>query len=146
MGRGGLAHGGDPGPAGPDDDGVWQTRQCALAHRRLAVIDPAHGAQPMVRTLEGGQCAICYNGELYNTPELRRELEALGVALETWSDTEVLLWQCILFGEAALEKTGGHLCLRLLGWAQPEAAAGPGPVRGEAPVLCPPGQRTGLWQ
>ena len=92
---------------GPDDDGVWQTRQCALAHRRLAVIDPAHGAQPMVRTLEGGQCAICYNGELYNTPELRRELEALGVALETWSDTEVLLWQCILFGEAALEKLEG---------------------------------------
>ena len=68
---------------GPDDDGVWQTRQCALAHRRLAVIDPAHGAQPMVRTLEGGQCAICYNGELYNTPELRRELEALGVEILT---------------------------------------------------------------
>ena len=92
---------------GPDDDGVWQCRACAFAHRRLAVIDPEHGSQPMVRTLPGGECALCYNGELYNTPQLRRELEARGVALETWSDTEVLLWQCILFGAAAVEKLEG---------------------------------------
>ena len=78
---------------GPDDDGVWQCRACAFAHRRLAVIDPEHGSQPMVRALPGGECALCYNGELYNTPQLRRELEERGVALETWSDTEVLLWQ-----------------------------------------------------
>lgn len=92
---------------GPDDDGVWQCRQCAFAHRRLAVIDPAHGQQPMVRVLPEGECALCYNGELYNTPELRRELEARGVQLETWSDTEVLLWQCILFGAQAVEKLEG---------------------------------------
>ena len=92
---------------GPDDDGVWQCRECAFAHRRLAVIDPEHGSQPMVRTLPGGECALCYNGELYNTPQLRRELEERGVALETWSDTEVLLWQCILFGAAAVEKLEG---------------------------------------
>ena len=59
---------------GPDDRGVWQTGPCALAHRRLAVIDPEHGSQPMVRTLDGKECALCYNGELYNTPELRREV------------------------------------------------------------------------
>lgn len=92
---------------GPDDDGVWQTGPCALAHRRLAVIDPEHGGQPMVRSLDGAECAICYNGELYNTPELRRELEERGVKLETWSDTEVLLWQLILFGPAALKKLEG---------------------------------------
>lgn len=92
---------------GPDDDGVWQCRECAFAHRRLAVIDPEHGSQPMVRALPGGECALCYNGELYNTPQLRRELEERGVALETWSDTEVLLWQCILFGAAAVEKLEG---------------------------------------
>ena len=60
---------------GPDDNGVWQTGPCALAHRRLAVIDPEHGGQPMARSLDGAECAICYNGELYNTPELRREVE-----------------------------------------------------------------------
>ena len=49
---------------GPDDDGVWQCRACAFAHRRLAVIDPEHGSQPMVRALPGGECALCYNGEL----------------------------------------------------------------------------------
>ena len=92
---------------GPDDDGVWQCHACAFAHRRLAVIDPEHGSQPMVRALPGGECALCYNGELYNTPQLRRELEERGVALETWSDTEVLLWQCILFGAAAVEKLEG---------------------------------------
>lgn len=92
---------------GPDDGGVWQAQPCAFAHRRLAVIDPEHGHQPMVRTLAGAECAICYNGELYNTPQLRRQLEARGVALETRSDTEVLLWHCILFGAEGLEQLEG---------------------------------------
>jgi asparagine synthase (glutamine-hydrolysing) len=92
---------------GPDDAGVWQSRQCVLAHRRLAVIDPAGGAQPMVRQLPEGECALCYNGELYNTDELRRTVEQRGVQLEGHSDTEVLLWQLILFGTQALEQLEG---------------------------------------
>ena len=92
---------------GPDDAGVWQARECALVHRRLAVIDPANGAQPMGAALPEGQCVLCYNGELYNTDELRRELLARGVELNTRTDTEVLLWQLILFGAAAAEKLEG---------------------------------------
>lgn len=92
---------------GPDDAGVWAAPACALAHRRLAVIDPAHGHQPMARTLLNGDCALVYNGELYNTPELRRQLEGLHIPLETRTDTEVLLWQLILFGEEALDKLEG---------------------------------------
>ena len=92
---------------GPDDAGVWAAPACALAHRRLAVIDPAHGHQPMVRTLLNGDCALVYNGELYNTPLLRRQLEGLHIPLETQTDTEVLLWQLILFGADALDKLEG---------------------------------------
>lgn len=92
---------------GPDDAGVWRCRVCALAHRRLAVIDPEHGHQPMLRHLPEGDCVLCYNGELYNTPELRREVEARGVRLSTQTDTEVLLWMLILYGPEALPKLEG---------------------------------------
>lgn len=92
---------------GPDGNGVWQSRDCVFAHRRLAVIDPKNGAQPMTVPLPEGECALCYNGELYNTPALRREVEDRGVELRTRTDTEVLLWQCILFGHKALEKLEG---------------------------------------
>lgn len=92
---------------GPDDAGVWRCRVCALAHRRLAVIDPEHGHQPMLRHLPEGDCALCYNGELYNTPELRREVESRGVRLSTQTDTEVLLWMLILYGPEALPKLEG---------------------------------------
>ena len=92
---------------GPDGSGVWRSRDCVLAHRRLAVIDPANGAQPMTVVLPEGECALCYNGELYNTPQLRRQVELRGVKLSTRTDTEVLLWQLILFGERALEQLEG---------------------------------------
>lgn len=92
---------------GPDDGGVWQDRECVLIHRRLAVIDPLHGGQPMGVTVRSGECVLCYNGELYNTDELRRELVSRGVDLQTRTDTEVLLWQLILFGAAAVEKLEG---------------------------------------
>ena len=92
---------------GPDDAGVWRCRTCALAHRRLAVIDPDHGHQPMLRHLPEGDCVLCYNGELYNTPELRREVEAQGVRLSTQTDTEVLLWMLILYGAGALPRLEG---------------------------------------
>ena len=88
---------------GPDGDGIWQGTDCLLSHRRLAVIDPQNGAQPM----EAEGCVLCYNGELYNTPALRRQVEARGVRLTTRTDTEVLLWQLILFGAQALEGLEG---------------------------------------
>ena len=92
---------------GPDDNGLWAQRRCVFAHRRLAVIDPAHGNQPMTATFPQGECALCYNGELYNTPALQQKLRALGVSLATNTDTEVVLWMCILFGAQALEQLEG---------------------------------------
>jgi len=63
---------------GPDASGVWISGPCALGHRRLSVIDPENGAQPMIRRADGTEWVIVYNGELYNTAELREELKAAG--------------------------------------------------------------------
>ncbi len=73
-------------------------RTASLVHRRLAVIDPERGQQPMARVRDGVEYVLIYNGELYNTDELRRELRKLGFSFETESDTEVLLNACIAWG------------------------------------------------
>src|SRR5690606_11944667 len=62
-------------PRGPDASGTWVSAHCALGHRRLSVMDPANGAQPMTRRAGEYSFTIVYNGELYNVPELRKELE-----------------------------------------------------------------------
>lgn len=86
---------------GPDDEGLFLSPTCALAHRRLAVIDPDHGQQPMT----GGHCTLVYNGELYNTPALRLELERRGHVFRTNTDTEVVLEGYLEYGTAV----SGHL-------------------------------------
>ena len=83
---------------GPDDEGQWRSAHCLLSHRRLAVIDPEQGKQPMTYTEGGRTFAICYNGELYNTPALRETLEAKGHVFHTHADTEVLLHACMEYG------------------------------------------------
>lgn len=80
---------------GPDDEGAFLCRACALAHRRLSVIDPELGRQPM----SSGHCTIVYNGELYNTDALRLELERHGHQFRTHSDTEVVLEGYLEYGE-----------------------------------------------
>ena len=92
---------------GPDAQGVWQQEGCTLLHARLAVIDPDGGAQPMVLTQGDREYVLAYNGELYNTPELRRELEALGHHFLGHSDTEVLLHAYAQWGGDCLEKLNG---------------------------------------
>jgi asparagine synthase (glutamine-hydrolysing) len=77
---------------GPDDCGVWVSPdgRCALSHRRLSIIDVSSaGHQPMAS--RSGRSIITFNGEIYNFLELKRELEALGAAFRSSSDTEVLL-------------------------------------------------------
>lgn len=77
---------------GPDGCGAWWTedRRCALGHRRLAIIDLSErAAQPMLSA--DGKYAVTFNGEIYNYPALRAELEAQGARFRTTSDTEVLL-------------------------------------------------------
>ena len=88
---------------GPDGSGVFQAGPCTLLHSRLAIIDPKGGAQPM--TALGH--TIVYNGELYNTDELRRELEGMGHSFTTRCDTEVVLRACIQWGAECLERFNG---------------------------------------
>ena len=92
---------------GPDDRGIYYGRECCLLHSRLAIIDPAGGRQPMERTWAGERYIMTYNGELYNTGEIRRELEKLGHQFLTHCDTEVVLVAYIQWGEACLEKLNG---------------------------------------
>ncbi len=88
---------------GPDAHGEYSAPGCRLAHRRLSVIDPENGAQPM--TYSG--YAIVYNGELYNTSELRVKLKNLGHTFDTSSDTEVLLKAFVEWGENCLDRLNG---------------------------------------
>ncbi|MFR6187689.1 MAG: asparagine synthase (glutamine-hydrolyzing) [Butyricicoccus sp.] len=76
-------------PRGPDAEGTYFDEDAALVHRRLIVIDPEGGKQPMHSP--GRNTIIIYNGELYNTPELRTELMSRGHEFVGHSDTEVLL-------------------------------------------------------
>lgn len=92
---------------GPDATGTWLSPRAALGHRRLIVIDPAGGGQPMVRRRGAHEYVITYNGELYNTPELRRELEARGHLFCSHSDTEALLLAFIEWGADCLERLNG---------------------------------------
>lgn len=93
---------------GPDQEGISDTEEhCIMAHRRLSVIDPENGRQPMTRSYKDETYTIVYNGELYNTKELREELQGLGAVFETSCDTEVVLWSYILRGEDCLDSFNG---------------------------------------
>jgi len=92
---------------GPDATGVYQKENCALLHARLAVIDPEGGRQPMTLSYGEETYTIAYNGELYNTEELRQALVKLGHCFEDRSDTRVLLHAYAQWGEKCLEKCNG---------------------------------------
>ena len=89
---------------GPDQRGVWLSQEAALVHTRLAVIDISGGRQPMTVSSGGREYTIVYNGELYNTDELRREL---GGEFVSRSDTEVVLRSFIEWGEGCVERFNG---------------------------------------
>ncbi|MFD3657733.1 asparagine synthase (glutamine-hydrolyzing) [Streptomyces sp. NPDC058620] len=97
------------GCRGPDDHGVWLDRHVALGHRRLAVIAPDEGSQPMGSETPGNASAavLTYNGELYNYRELRRELTARGHTFRTGSDTEVILRAHLQWGADAPRRFNG---------------------------------------
>ena len=59
---------------GPDDDNVWIEAHAVFGHRRLTVVDPIGGKQPMTKIHQDNRYTLCYNGELYNTEDLRKEL------------------------------------------------------------------------
>ena len=92
---------------GPDDRGIHQSRDCTLLHTRLAIIDLEGGRQPMELDAAGEHYTLVYNGELYNTAELRQELMALGHQFLGHSDTEVVLHSYVEWGCDALNRFNG---------------------------------------
>ena len=92
---------------GPDDNGILQAAGCVLLHSRLAIIDIAGGAQPMELCCAGERYTIVYNGELYNTQELREKLVSLGHSFRGHSDTEVLLHAYAQWKDKCLDQLNG---------------------------------------
>lgn len=94
---------------GPDDDGYYISpkSEALLVHTRLAVIDPENGAQPMLYAEGGRKLALVYNGELYNTAELRALLEARGHKFSTNTDTEAVLRAYAEWGADCLSRMNG---------------------------------------
>lgn len=92
---------------GPDDDGMYCDHCAVLLHARLAVIDPQNGRQPMSEATGDNYYTIVYNGELYNTAEVRTRLEAEGERFRTHSDTEVVLKAYIRHGQSCVEELNG---------------------------------------
>ncbi len=103
-----MAHG------GPDGSGFWAKpdQHLAFGHRRLALIDlSAAGNQPMQNRKQS--LCICFNGEIYNYKEIRKELKAKGYSFATESDTEVILTAFEAYGTAAFEKLNGMFAFAL---------------------------------
>ena len=92
-------------PRGPDAEGTYFDEDAALVHRRLIVIDPEGGKQPMHSP--DRNTIIIYNGELYNTPDLRTELMSRGHEFVGHSDTEVLLHAYLEWKTDAFSRLNG---------------------------------------
>lgn len=88
---------------GPDAKGEYITADTALIHRRLSVIDVEKGSQPM----RFGKYIIVYNGELYNTDEVRNELKSFGYSFDTHCDTEVVLKAFDRWKEDSVKRLNG---------------------------------------
>ncbi len=94
---------------GPDGAGLWAGTHVLLGHRRLAVMDPEHGGQPMAISDDQDRpvVVLAYTGEVFNHRELRADLELLGHKFRTDTDTEVVLHACQEWGPDAAERLNG---------------------------------------
>ena len=90
---------------GPDEEGYYTDDHCAIAHRRLSIIDLANGHQPMKSP--DGRYVLAYNGEVYNFQTLRTQLQELGHTFLTNSDTEVLLHGYMQWGAEVTQQLRG---------------------------------------
>jgi asparagine synthase (glutamine-hydrolysing) len=100
---------------GPDEDGFFLEGAVGLGNRRLQVVDPAGGHQPMVN--EDGTVQVVYNGEIYNHAELREALERSGHRFRTRSDTEVIAHAYEEWGPRCVERFNGMFTFAL--WEGP---------------------------
>ncbi len=92
---------------GPDESGIYISDNAFLGHRRLTVIDPAGGKQPMIKRYGEDNYIIVYNGELYNTETIMNILKGKGHNFNSYSDTEVVLTAYIEWGEDCLHYFNG---------------------------------------
>lgn len=92
---------------GPDDTNIFIDSHVAFGHKRLVVVDPIGGRQPMTKIFEGKTYTMIYNGELYNTEDIRRELIKRGHQFKGHSDTEVLLTSYIEWKEDCVRHLNG---------------------------------------
>lgn len=92
---------------GPDQHGEFFSPEAVLMHRRLAVIDVERGRQPMTYAVGGRTYTVCYNGELYNTLEIRNRLESCGYNFFSHSDTEVVLKAYCEYKEKCVDMFNG---------------------------------------
>lgn len=96
---------------GPDDQGLHVDGNCGIGMRRLSIIDPAGGHQP-ISNRDGTSWVVC-NGEIYNFRELRAELQQAGVRFKTASDSEVILHLYDAVGETFVERLEGMFAFAL---------------------------------
>ncbi|MDP4119038.1 MAG: asparagine synthase (glutamine-hydrolyzing) [Bacillota bacterium] len=92
---------------GPDQTNTYISKNVIFHHNRLAVIDVENGIQPMSIVFEGKKYIIVYNGEIYNTQELKNDLIKHGVVFKTNCDTEVVLYSYIIYGTKCPEYLNG---------------------------------------
>ena len=99
---------------GPDEEGYYIDKHVALAHKRLIVIDPEGGKQPMIETFSFGKYVIVYNGQIYNTKELKKVLKENDFEINTHSDTEILLKSYIYYGKDVVKHINGIFAFVIL--------------------------------
>ncbi|MGL5348929.1 MAG: asparagine synthase (glutamine-hydrolyzing) [Peptostreptococcaceae bacterium] len=92
---------------GPDSYGIESYNHALLGHRRLAIVDPTGGLQPMNKFKGDKKYTIVYNGELYNTEEVRKGLLEKGYTFSSYSDTEVLLTAYMEYGKDCVDYING---------------------------------------
>ncbi|MGI8669921.1 MAG: asparagine synthase (glutamine-hydrolyzing) [Aridibacter sp.] len=90
---------------GPDAEGIYINKNIGLGHRRLSIVDVAHGHQPMFNSDKS--LALVYNGEVYNHRDYRDELTLKGYKYQTASDTETILYLYEEYGFECVEKLRG---------------------------------------
>lgn len=98
---------------GPDDEGTYVGSICGLAHVRLEIIDLVTGHQPLIKQHGERECAIVFNGEIYNMTELKSELLAEGATFHTTSDTEIILEGYMLHGKDFIKRLNGIFAIAL---------------------------------
>jgi asparagine synthase (glutamine-hydrolysing) len=96
---------------GPDGAGLFVDGPIGLGHRRLSIVDVAHGAQPM--TTDDGRSTIVYNGEVFNHPQLMKELQANGVEYHTHCDTETVLHLYARHGREFVKQCRGMFAIAI---------------------------------